>query len=487
MKTSSDQIKTWGPSWLSWKSITSAVVGTAVVTLSGQGAEARTTTTSTTTTMPIVTTTTVPSVPVSSTPNVSRLSSTVSANPLSAGQLQTVKAVFGSSTNLSNLIVEIRIYNSANTLIASQNYSNIGIAAGGSIALQYAFQSSSSLPAGNYNIQLGVWSGDWVLSYLYETVSPFSVISGGSVATTPTTQVSSVPAALLPSYISVQDNGNNFLQTGTGSSTAWVNDGIWGAGNLVPGTYTGINGQTYEQANGVSPNLGPNGEIAWRSTWKWPSGTTEVKSYPSAINGNKPGCSNTWITPCGNNVKLPDGSFSQVYPSGPTPNTFFPLQLPVPPVYSSFNYEHNSTPTGSGHLSYDIWLQNTPVQQHGWNAANEITHEIMIPLNYWGNYGAHQGGRNPGWYSHDATIAGYLFHVYYVAKGTGPFPWNFIVFEPDSATAIAPGTLDLSEFINYVAAQGWAAGNEYLVSTELGIEEVDGTGDLTVFNYRVWK
>ena len=40
-----------------------------------------------------------------------------------------------------------------------------------------------------------------------------------------------------------------------------------------------------------------------------------------------------------------------------------------------------------------------PVQDHGFGAAS-ITHEIMIPLENWGNYGAHNslpGNRNPGW------------------------------------------------------------------------------------------
>lgn len=289
-----------------------------------------------------------------------------------------------------------------------------------------------------------------------------------------------------PGSITVQDNGNTWLQSGLGSGTSWVNDGIWGAASLVPGTYTGLSGTTYEQASGVSSTLGPNGEITWRMTWKWPTGTTEVKAYPSAIIGAKPGCQNSWITPCGANIKLLDGTFSQITPSGATPNTFFPLQLPLGPLYSSFNYTQNATPTGRGHLSYDLWLQNTPTQCHGWNACGEITHEIMIPLTYWGNYGSHYGGRNPAWYYKDAMIGGRLWHVYHVAPGGG-WPWAFTVFEPDGPTALTPGTLDLSEFTNYMSAQGWINGNTWMVSTELGIEPVEGTGDLTVSNYRVWR
>jgi hypothetical protein len=70
---------------------------------------------------------------------------------------------------------------------------------------------------------------------------------------------------------------------------------------------------------------------------------------------------------------------------------------------------------------------------------------------------------------------------------TSGWQWNFVVFEPDSPTALSARTLDLSKFLNYLTSRGWAKGNEYLVSTEFGVENVDGTIDLNVFNYRVWK
>jgi hypothetical protein len=111
----------------------------------------------------------------------------------------------------------------------------------------------------------------------------------------------------------------------------------------------------------------------------------------------------------------------------------------------------------------------------------------MIPLTYWGNYGSYYGGRNPGWYYRDVTIGGYLWHVYHVAPGAGPWSWAFTAFEPDGPTVIQPGTLDLSLFTNYMATQGWINGSTWMVSSELGVEPVEGTGDLTVSNYRVWR
>jgi hypothetical protein len=319
---------------------------------------------------------------------------------------------------------------------------------------------------------------------------------------TPTAPVAVVaPAAPVPAPVVVPDvktgsYPNTLLQVGD----YWLEDGVWGAGSLTLGTFTGLTGSQYEQSVGVSPTVGPNGEVAGRVQWKWPTGTTEVKSYPSFVVGKKPGWLNSWILPGGYSVQLTDGSQSQVYPSGPTPNTWLPLQYPLPPIYSSFNYKHNVAPTGRGHLTYDIWLQSTPDQCHGFDNCKEITHEVMIPLDYWGGYGQYKaggGGRNPSWYIKDVTIDGRLFHLFAAQNADGTLTasfgagWKFIVFEPDQP--IEPGTLNLSSFLNVLttmkdsAGTPWAQGNEWLSSVELGIEPVDGTGDLTIFDYRVWK
>jgi hypothetical protein len=283
------------------------------------------------------------------------------------------------------------------------------------------------------------------------------------------------------------------LQAGTDADAYWLQDGVWGPGSLTRGKYTGLNGWQYEQSMGVSPTTGPKGEVTGRISWGWPTGTTEVKSYMAFLAGNKPGWANSWTKPGGYAVQLPNGKQSDKFPSGKTPGSIFPMQLPIASLKSSVRYQHNATPTGRGHLSYDIWLQNTPAQPNSFSAP-PITHEIMIPLDYWGNYGAY-GYRNPKWYSHDATIDGRLWHIYFVRNfpsgqpGTG---WAFTVFEPDQP-GIKPGTLDLAAFINYLTTQKdaagspWAQGNEYCVSVELGVEPVEGTGDMTLDKFRVWK
>lgn len=306
----------------------------------------------------------------------------------------------------------------------------------------------------------------------------------------PTPAPAPAPVSVAPS-INVVSSPNTVYQIGD----YWFEDGEWGTAGLTRGTYTGLNGTGWQQSIGVSPTLGTNGEVAGRVSWGVPIGNNEVKTYPSFISGNKPGWTNPWITPAGQSVILTDGSQRQIYPSGPTPNSFFPLQLPIAPLTMSVAFQHNQAPVGRGHLSVDIWLQKTPTQTQGFNSQGEITNEIMIPITYWGNYGAY-GYRNPGWYDHDVTLDGRLYHVYVGKDGSGNItnvvgPWKFIVFEPDQPlTPNQALTIKVDTFVNYLRTRStngtpWAT-NEYMVSLETGVETVEGTGDLTLYNYRVW-
>jgi hypothetical protein len=287
---------------------------------------------------------------------------------------------------------------------------------------------------------------------------------------------------------------DTLLQVGRDDAGYWVEDGVWAPWGLTRDTYAGKDGTTFEQYTGISPKLGPNGEVAFRLAWKWPTCCTEIKAFPSIVTGRKPGWYSSQNTPGGFNVQLPNGTWSQTQPAGATPGTFFPLQLPLASLMTSFDYRHLTPPTGRGHLAYDIFLQDTPTQSEGFGAG--ITHEINIPLDYWGGYGQYPT-RNPDWYDHDVTIDGILFHVYAAKDPDGALRptfnggWKFIVFEPDRP--IPPGTLDLAKIVNYVATRKdafgtpWASGKEYAVSVELGVEPEWGVGDIQVTNYRVWR
>jgi hypothetical protein len=283
----------------------------------------------------------------------------------------------------------------------------------------------------------------------------------------------------------------DLLQIGT-APAYWIQDEVWNGAGLKRGTYTGLDGTQFETSYGRSTKLGPNGEVAWQAGWKFPTGATEVKAFLSVIFGNKPGYANSWVTPGGHKVLLPDNTYSTTQPSGPTPGSFLPVTPPAaapgawPDMFASFDHQYLATPTGRGQLTFDIWLQDSPTQAHGFGAP-PITHEVMIPLDYWGNYGA-PSDRDPGWYSHDAVIDGRLWHVYFVRNFAGG--WTFVVFEPDAPLGAA--TLNIGAFLRHLptrmdsSGRPWANGTESLVSIELGVEPVDGVGAFNVSNYRVW-
>jgi hypothetical protein len=294
------------------------------------------------------------------------------------------------------------------------------------------------------------------------------------------------------SIVLISGANEEWLQVGNLPNVAWVADNPWGSAGLTRGTYTGLSGYTFESAfgRGDAP-YGPNGEVSARFAWKWPNTTSaqhEVKAFPALLTGKKPGYySNTNLVD-GKPIILPDGSTSQTAPSGATPGTFLAMQANgfLPPVNCSFDWHHNVAPSGQGHVTFDIWLTAQSNQLSGFPGG--LTHEIMIPVDYWGNYGAANtspNGRNPADYSHDVTLEGVVWAVYYHTH----FGWNFIAFEPRNGPLAngSPRTFNLSAFLNHVRSRGWSNGTEWFASTELGVEPVEGVGDVSITDYRVWR
>jgi hypothetical protein len=312
-----------------------------------------------------------------------------------------------------------------------------------------------------------------------------------------------VPAASAPTaaQMPVTDRSSYITLLGNPASGSFVLENPWGANGITRGPAA----NQFESLIGVLPTQGPNGEVAFRLKWRWPIPApvgTEVKSYSSIIGGRQPGYYSSDALIDGMQVITPQGVVQSVAPTGHTPGTFMPLQLPLPPVKCKFAVSNVVPPTGQGQLVFDIWLQSTPGQTRGFSSA-PFTHEIMIPLQNWGNYGAHNKGRNPTWYDHDATIGGRLYHVYCTKKPDGVFDytfggqwgawgtgWKMVAFLPDKLP-ITAAEIDIGELINYMTtrkdAKGtpWATGKEYLVAVELGVEPIDGTGDIIVYDYKV--
>jgi len=326
----------------------------------------------------------------------------------------------------------------------------------------------------------------------------------------------------------------------------WIIDNRWGMRGLTEGNES----YQFMQAVERSRTMTPSGGAALRIVWKWPEfnqqgqaindnpNYNEVKGYPCVSYGPMPGHSGPDQYPAWEYaVRAPDGVVLQTAPAGTPSNIAEQWQpkggsvirrvpsscapghvlpkrissLAAGSLVADFKWKKTGTTNGRGHLSWDIWLQETPDQAFGFNKAS-LTHEIMIPMGNWGLYGRHPNGRNPGWYSHDVTIDGVVYHVYLAgaaysfgggmqgnftneetgAKRTG---WKFVVFQHDGDNhpTDASGNihLDFQKFFSHMTSHkglggvNIARGVEYCTNMQLGVEMVYGQGDLTLYDFAI--
>jgi len=135
---------------------------------------------------------------------------------ISAGQTQTVSVTLGSATAMSNLLVDIRFYNSANTRLLRVPFSGVNIGAGGTVTLSGNYATPSNLPAGTYNIQVGVWHSSWNPTYYYNTLTNFTVGAGSTSPPASSTPTTTMPPATttttLPPVSGTTCNYSNWVQ-----------------------------------------------------------------------------------------------------------------------------------------------------------------------------------------------------------------------------------------------------------------------------------
>jgi hypothetical protein len=360
------------------------------------------------------------------------------------------------------------------------------------------------------------------------------------------------PAPGVPTVSNMARHPKDWLKIGG----YMLEDNRWGAAAFTEGP------ASYQYTQQVERSLvvGAGGEISFRMNWRWPvtdqwggdvaSGPyPEVKCYPAAIAGDKPGYygPDQWPAwdfavraPDGATVPTPTpswtpqpikddwqslgGSVINTAPSGGTGHSMFPVLLTsLSSMKGQARVAQHAAPDGIGHLSYDLWLQASPGQTAGFAGA-DITHEIMIPLMNWGNYGSPHtvGGawsKAPGWYSHSVTIDGVTYMVYAAGSGGnveynfsagtldgshtnretgGPRTgWKFITLVPQTFPGSHPSvgglmTVNIAAILAHLRtrtdARGmpWLYGDEYLVSAELGVEAVTGSGDIQPYDFKVF-
>ena len=351
---------------------------------------------------------------------VSIVSSSVSKNPLIAGEVQRASVTLTSTTTLQDLIVDIRIYDSAtNTQHARKEFFPVTLPAGAQVVLTYDYPSPADLPPGQYNVQVGVWDTSWK-TWLYETRNLFSV-----------TRTSS------PMNMNCQDHA--WLTAGSYA----VENNQWGRGPITD----------YSQCVAMG-GVAADGSVSARWTWRWPAEPGEVKGYPAIVFGQKPG-----------------------YPV--TPNTNLPRQVNAISQLTS-SWSTRSTYTGKGQLTFDLWLTRDANRYPSF-PQTPITHEIMVAVEPYGGYGL---DRNPAWFVEEITINGIRYKTYKADNfppGASQ-QWRFLVFQ--MLTPMTQGTLDFKPLFDYLKSRGFITGNEYLTSLEFGTEPVEGTGDVTVDSFK---
>lgn len=346
---------------------------------------------------------------------------------------------------------------------------------------------------------------------------------------------------VVPSITNTARHPADMLEVGN----FWVLDNRWGKRGIDEGAASYQFMQELERSLAVTPS----GGVATRIKWRWPEFNQagqaindnpnygEVKGYPAIIYGGMPGCANDYQWPGWEYVvRAPDGAIVSSAPPGTpgpiaaqwqppggsvvtkapcgfTPNSA-PMKLGSGSLVADIKWTKTAATNGRGHLSWDIWLQETNEQGQGFSNAS-ITHEIMIPLGNWGIYGRHPNGRNPGWYSHDTTIDGVTYHVYFAGEGytfsdgtlNGKFTneetgkprtgWKFIIFQHDGDNhpRQADGNirLDFAKFFDHCRTSKdsrgipYVRGSEYCMSAQLGVEMVYGAGDITIYDFNVTR
>jgi hypothetical protein len=299
------------------------------------------------------------------------------------------------------------------------------------------------------------------------------------------------PPGSYPSITNMQSNELIFWQMGNDDDAYWLHDNQWGKGSIT---------NYYQQVGRMSrADIGPNGEVAFRLRGSWPNeGPNEVKAYPSAIIGRKPGYYSAGHTPGGHAVLNHENVQSFSAPSGWTPGSFFPISLPMAGSLKAYaDFTHIAPPTGRGHLAFDIWLQEFPTQD-GWFRGSSITHEIMIPLTNWGGYASLDTDTNLAWVVDEVSFNGRTYSVFRRDAFPGPgsldgvysgrTAWRFIVFKQhDAALPLRAEEIDLGAMLNYVQNNHSVTGSCHVVNVELGVEPHYGTFDMEVFNYRVYR
>ncbi len=234
------------------------------------------------------------------------------------------------------------------------------------------------------------------------------------------------PAAIAAAPVTISADGGTIT-----AGKFLVNNNTWGKSHSP-------NGHERVYADGTTSPL------SWGAQYNWPEGDASytVKAYPSVILGWHWGL--------------------------PSPPSGLPVRIG----------DHRTVATGGSikltnpgiqNVAYDLWFHTLahPGKQ------DQPTDELMVWVARYG--GAGPLGKRVG----QVKIGGATWVVY-----KGNVGWNVYSFM--RTTNESTWRVDLRDFIDYAAAQGWLAPDKFLTSVEFGSEifRTDGDGAFAVTGYR---
>jgi hypothetical protein len=277
------------------------------------------------------------------------------------------------------------------------------------------------------------------------TLHPIASTAAATVATpapAPTTPIQSAQAITLPTaaVVPIENPPATDVhfkmqceESATAASGSYVvENNVWGKAGLTD----------WSQCVGATTSTRRG--LAARWSWDWKHQGDNVKAYPEVNFGHKPGAARS-TTPL-------------------LPRKLDELQR------IGMDYDISTQRSGTGNLSVDMWLTNTPNPTTF--AAPPITHEVMVWLEIFGPMYA--GGEQVD----TVSINGIPYRVYVGEKfGLG---WRYIAFKPENTPMQPVGHLDLKPYLQYLQTKGLVSGGSYLSNINLGNEIISGAGSTQI-------
>ena len=192
------------------------------------------------------------------------------------------------------------------------------------------------------------------------------------------------------------------------------------------------------------------GTQAFGWQWDWRNGGYNVCAYPEVILGDKPWDASSGIS------------------------TAFPVRAGTADITADFDLSVRAR--GTYNMAFSLWcVSSLPA------GIDTISHEIMI-------WNLNHGMTPAGVKFATVTLGGIAYDVYKKGNhsddsGGSAHHWTYIAFcakEP-----ITQGPLKISDFVDYLLAQGILTPSNYVTSVELGNEIVTGSGAVDARAYAI--